>query len=82
MAANSELARTPRFDQIIERASEISRALGNSFVGAEHLFLAIIRDDDAIPSQVLARLTNVQRLDNEVVNLLESPSYRLTQDNT
>ena len=47
-------APTPRYRRMLENSVGVAREMGNSYVGVEHLFLAIIRDRDAVPTQALA----------------------------
>jgi ATP-dependent Clp protease ATP-binding subunit ClpA len=49
----------PACYRILGRADEIARAMNSPQVRAEHLFLAIIRDDKSMPAQVLARLVDL-----------------------
>ena len=35
---------TPRYRRVLENSAEVARGMGHSYVGVEHLFLAIIRD--------------------------------------
>lgn len=35
---------TPRYQRVLENSAEMAREMGQSYVGVEHLFLAIIRD--------------------------------------
>ena len=45
---------------------ELARELGHSHIGVEHLFLAIVRDRAAVPAQVLARMTDLDRVEASV----------------
>ena len=47
---------TPRYQQILRSAAEMATNQGHEYVGAEHLFLAIMADPDAVPTQVMAAL--------------------------
>lgn len=48
----------------------------HSYVGVEHLFLAIIRDRDAVPSQSLAQQIDLAEVESHLLELLNSPGYR------
>jgi Clp amino terminal domain, pathogenicity island component len=39
----------------------MAQEMGHSYVGVEHLFLAIIRDRTAVPAQALAELVDLDR---------------------
>lgn len=34
---------TPRYRRVLENSAEVARGMGHSYVGVEHLFLAIFR---------------------------------------
>jgi hypothetical protein len=46
------------------------------YVGVEHLFLAIIRDRDAVPSQSLAQQIDLAEVESQLLELMNSPGYR------
>ena len=48
----------------------------HAYVGVEHLFLAIIRDHDAVPSQSLGRQIDLAEVESHLLELLNSPGYR------
>jgi len=51
---NEEVAFTPRAKKVVlELAGEEARALGNSFIGPEHLLLGLIREGEGVAAQVL-----------------------------
>jgi hypothetical protein len=52
---------TPRYRQVLDASAELARELGHSYIGVEHLFLAIVQDRAAVPTQVLARITDLDR---------------------
>jgi ATP-dependent Clp protease ATP-binding subunit ClpA len=66
---------TPRFRQILGAASEIARSMGHSYVGAEHLFLAILRDKDAMPTQVLSTVADRGAIERALLADMDSASY-------
>ena len=57
----------PACYRILGRADEIARAMNSPHVRAEHLFLAIIRDDKSMPAQVLARLVDLSLVEAAVL---------------
>jgi ATP-dependent Clp protease ATP-binding subunit ClpA len=67
---------TPRYTAVIAAASNIAREWGHQYVGAEHLFLAIIRDRRALPSQVLAQLVDLDQVEAELRAVMESDGYK------
>ena len=76
MASMTEPVPTPRYQRLVAAASDIAADRGHHYIGAEHLFLAIIGDRHAVPSQVLARLTDLDRVEAELRALLESDAYK------
>ena len=53
---NTELTLTPRTKRIIEISSVEARRLHHSYIGTEHLLMAIIRDGDGVASKILKSL--------------------------
>jgi hypothetical protein len=49
--------------------------MGHSYVGVEHLFLAMIRDRSAVPTQVLARSMDLDQVEASLLEVLASPEY-------
>ena len=66
---------TPRYRQALDVSAELARELGHSYIGVEHLFLAIVRDRAAVPTQVLARITDLDRVEASVRQEVASPGY-------
>jgi ATP-dependent Clp protease ATP-binding subunit ClpA len=56
MNSGPALHPTPRYRQVVEVTAKMARDLGHEYVGTEHLFLAILADPDAVPTQVMADL--------------------------
>jgi len=56
MDTGPALQPTPRYRQVVEAAAEMAKDLGHEYIGTEHLFLAILADPDAVPTQVMAEL--------------------------
>jgi ATP-dependent Clp protease ATP-binding subunit ClpA len=75
MTDTTEPTPTPRYRALVAAASKIATEFGHEHVGAEHLFLAIIGDRHAVPTQVLARLTDLDQAEAEVRALMESDRY-------
>jgi Clp amino terminal domain, pathogenicity island component len=68
-------APTPRYQRVLETAADIAREMNQSFVGTEHLFLAIIREREAVPTQVLAGVTDLNVLEGRLLEVMASESY-------
>ena len=52
----------------------------HDYAGVEHLFLAIIRDRDAAPTQVLAHVVDLDEVEARLLELMNSPSYATTRE--
>jgi hypothetical protein len=50
--------------------------MGHSYLGVEHLFLAIVRDLDAVPTQALAQVADVREVERHVLAVMNSDGYR------
>ena len=66
---------TPRYNEVLDTSAALAREMGHSYIGAEHLFLAIIRDRAAVPTQALARIVDLDRLEATLHEVMASPSY-------
>jgi ATP-dependent Clp protease ATP-binding subunit ClpC len=69
------LAATPRFQRVLGTASEIARSMGHTYLGVEHLFLAILRDPDAVPTQALAEVADTGEAERHLLAIMSSASY-------
>ena len=69
------LTMTPRCTAILGAAAEIVRAMGHTYIGVEHLFLALAHDADAVPTQVLAEFVSVGDVASSLRELMTRPGY-------
>lgn len=53
--------------------------MGKSHVGAEHLFLAIIRDRGAVPTQVMAKRVDLAQAEADLLALMASDEYKTSR---
>jgi hypothetical protein len=67
---------TPRYRKVVDGSAELARELGHSYVGVEHLFLAIIRERGAVPTQVLATLIDLDQVEAALAADMDSPGYK------
>jgi ATP-dependent Clp protease ATP-binding subunit ClpA len=77
--SESGLTRTPRYFRVLGAAEEVARGLGHSHVGVEHLFLAVLRDPQAVPTQVLGELVDPAAVESALVGLMNSEGYNKTR---
>ena len=68
-------AQTPRYRRVVDGSAELAREMGHSYIGVEHLFLAIIRDRAAVPTQALAELADLDRVEAGLLEVMGSPGY-------
>ena len=76
---NDELTQTPRYAAVLASAMGIAREMDHHHLGVEHLFLAIIRDGNALPTQMLATLADIDEIDLNLTRLMESPGYNASR---
>ena len=68
-------ALTARMQRALLRAQEESRNRGHSHVGTEHVFLAILLDEHAIPTQILEEMGAADEIVRRLRQVFESPEY-------
>jgi ClpA/ClpB-like protein len=49
--------------------------MGHNHVGAEHLFLAIIRNKNAIPTQILSNALSISDIEERLLAVIASEGY-------
>lgn len=73
---NTELALTPRTKRIIEISAREASRLHHSYIGTEHLLMAIIRDGDGVASKILKTLNaNPTAIYNSIMSSVEGVSH-------
>ncbi|HLK73862.1 MAG TPA: Clp protease N-terminal domain-containing protein [Streptosporangiaceae bacterium] len=68
-------ASTPRYRRVVGGSTAVAQEMGHPYVGVEHLFLAIIRDRDAVPTQALAELVDLDRVEAGLLEVMASSGY-------
>jgi ATP-dependent Clp protease ATP-binding subunit ClpA len=67
---------TPRAVAILRQAATEARAVGASdFIGVEHIFLAIVKNEGAVSTQVLNKLGVTEQVIQELESVLSSERY-------
>ena len=66
---------TTRYSRVLDASTEIAHAMQHSYVGVEHLFLAIIRDRHAVPTQSLAQQIDLAEVEAHLLEIMASPGY-------
>jgi ATP-dependent Clp protease ATP-binding subunit ClpA len=75
MSDDKEPAPTPRYRTLLESAGRLAREMEHKYVGAEHLLLAMVKDRNAVPTQVLAGITNLDQVEARLREVMASDSY-------
>ncbi|MFK4069868.1 Clp protease N-terminal domain-containing protein [Streptomyces sp. NPDC029674] len=66
---------TPRVSKILSAADLLAQGMGHDHVGAEHIFLAILSDTEAMPTQILAEHLSPQQVIASLEAQMNSPEY-------
>jgi len=74
---------TPRVKEILRAAQAVSMKLGQTFVGTEHIMLALLSSTDSIAVQMLVRgfRVNITELRNECLNALRDENINTPEQN-
>ena len=81
MSETAAPVHTPRYFRVLGAAEEVADGMSHGYVGVEHLFLAIIRDRDAVPTQVLATIADLDAIESALLSLMNSDGYRTATRN-
>ena len=66
---------TPQLKSMLERSLSESTALRNTYIGTEHLLLALLAEPDGIGAQIVAdQARNLAKVRKAVLDLLSGPS--------
>ena len=71
---------SPRTKNIIERANRYARSVGLSYTGSECILLGLIDEGEGIGTQILANLTNIKEIYEEVQKALSVNNSSLNMD--
>lgn len=66
---------TPRLHEALRAAEALARSLGHEHVGTEHVFLAIVQDAEAVPTQVLEEIVAPHRVAQALEDHMGAPDY-------
>jgi ATP-dependent Clp protease ATP-binding subunit ClpA len=76
MSDDARLSPTPRYSRVVDASAGVARETGHSYIGVEHLFLAMIRNRSAVPTQVLARTMDLDQVEASLLDVMASPGYQ------
>ncbi len=68
----------PRMEKTLVAATKLATAMGQSWVGTEHVLLALLDDPDGIAGQVLNRGDRGAVLRQEIEAIMRDPLYMKT----
>jgi Clp amino terminal domain, pathogenicity island component len=71
--ADQQRGRPPGPDQ---SGFRVAAEMDASYVGREHLFLALIRDRQSVPARALASLIDLDQVEDAVLDTMNSPGFR------
>jgi len=70
-AKSNAIGFTPRTKRIIEMSFDESRRLGHSYIGTEHILLAIMREGESVAVRILAELgVDIQKVYGEIIGMV------------
>ncbi len=73
LSPETELPLTPRTKRILQIAAMEAQSMGHSYIGTEHLLMAILREGDSVGVRVLVELgLDINRFYHEVVDALSA----------
>lgn len=79
---NTELSLTPRSKRILEYSAMEAKRLAHSYIGTEHILMAIVRDGDGVAAQILNSLgINPGEFYSSTVNSIDKESFSKPQNN-
>ncbi len=79
---NTELSLTPRSKRILEYSAMEAKRLSHSYIGTEHILMAVIRDGDGVAAQILNSLgVNLGEFYSSTVNSIDNESFSQPQTN-
>ncbi|WP_067836071.1 Clp protease N-terminal domain-containing protein [Nocardia lijiangensis] len=77
MTTGHEIIRTPRYEQILAAAEQLARDRGDSYIGVEHLQLAILADRDAVPTQEMIGMgLDPEEIAKSLEATMRTPGYQ------
>ena len=82
LSQDAELPLTPRTKRVFQIAAVEARNMGHSYIGTEHLLIAILREGESVGVKVLLALgVNLNTLYQEVINSLRNGAAETPSDN-
>jgi ATP-dependent Clp protease ATP-binding subunit ClpC len=71
-ASSGHIPFTPQAKKLLELSLRETRSLGHTYIGTEHILLALIRQGDSVAAQVLTGLgADLNAVREQVIRLLE-----------
>jgi ATP-dependent Clp protease ATP-binding subunit ClpC len=82
MSESAAPVRTPRYASVLGASEEVAREMSHRHVGVEHLFLAILHDKHAVPTQVLGQMIDLDAVEAALIALMNSHGYQAGRTKT
>src|SRR6266540_4070973 len=74
-SVQGKLPQSPRAKKVLDFAIEEARGLNHNYVGAEHVLLGLLREEEGVAAQVLINMgTGLKDVREEILNLLGQSS--------
>jgi ATP-dependent Clp protease ATP-binding subunit ClpA len=73
---DASFPQTPRVIRTLESAGAIAAELGHTYVGTEHVLLALANDGDGLAGRVLAEVGVVDQIRLRLAEIMSSPGYQ------
>ncbi|MET8874431.1 Clp protease N-terminal domain-containing protein [Nocardia sp. NPDC004604] len=81
MTTSEGLVFTPRYADVIRSAESIARERGDGYVGVEHLMLAILANEDSVPTQELQSMgIEPDRIASALTATMDSDSFKAVRN--
>ncbi|MBR3792245.1 MAG: hypothetical protein IKK18_06050 [Clostridia bacterium] len=82
ISKNVELSLTPRGKRILEYSAMEAQRLGHTYIGTEHILMAIIRDGDGVAAQIIGNTgVNLGEFYSNTVNSIDNEAFSKPQEN-
>src|SRR5438876_2106441 len=68
---------TERARQVVVLAQDEARALGHNYIGAEHILLGLVRENEGVAARILLDFdADAEKIRNEIIRMLSGPGRR------
>jgi ATP-dependent Clp protease ATP-binding subunit ClpA len=64
---------TPRMDTTLKTAARLARRHGHSYIGTEHVLLALLKDDGGIAGSMIRGMADGDLMEERLATILDTP---------